>query len=246
MLGGTEIPKTRTSSGVPLTEEMDIAINDLNSKFTSMSIVLEEIRPAIVGGGNHPNHEGNEHGIHRSHTNFEEFYVNHGHNHSPKQTWGHDDIMSSDEEEGEETLDEYNRVPRRGDRPRAMVGRNFNHRGYGERQSYRVKAEIPNFVGNLDIEAVLDWLYQETGVSYALVVKGVEDVMENAISAVIKPLLAKFGKIVTDDTSDTLPPLRNIQHQIYLIPGASLPNLPHYRLSPKESEILRETLEELL
>nr|GEV01653.1 RNA-directed DNA polymerase, eukaryota, reverse transcriptase zinc-binding domain protein [Tanacetum cinerariifolium] len=57
---------------------------------------------------------------------------------------------------------------------------------------------------------------KETGVSYALVVKGVEDVMENAIPAVIKPLLAEFGKIVTDDTLDALPPLRTIQHQIDL------------------------------
>nr|GEU47888.1 retrotransposon protein, putative, Ty3-gypsy subclass [Tanacetum cinerariifolium] len=58
---------------------------------------------------------------------------------------------------------------------------------------------------------------KETGVSYALVVKGVEDVMENAISMVIKPLLAEFCKIVTDDTLDALPPLRNIQHQIDLV-----------------------------
>ncbi|GKD39677.1 hypothetical protein Tco_1259884 [Tanacetum coccineum] len=57
---------------------------------------------------------------------------------------------------------------------------------------------------------------KETGVSYALVMKGVNDVTENAIPAVIKPLLAEFGKIVTDDTLDALPPLRNIQHQIDL------------------------------
>nr|GEV68241.1 protein transport protein SEC31 homolog B-like isoform X2 [Tanacetum cinerariifolium] len=69
-------------------------------------------------------------------------------------------MMSSDEDEGEETMDEYNRGPMRGDRRRTTVGRNFNPRGYGERQSYRVKAEIPNFVGNLDIEAGLDWLYE--------------------------------------------------------------------------------------
>ncbi|GJZ91397.1 putative nucleotidyltransferase, ribonuclease H [Tanacetum coccineum] len=87
---------------------------------------------------------------------------------------------------------------------------------------------------------------KETGVSYALVVKGVEDVMENAIPTVIKLLLAEFGKIMMDDTSDALPPLRNIQHQIDLIHGASLPNLPHYRMSPKESKILHEKIEELL
>ncbi|GKC48296.1 transposon ty3-I gag-pol polyprotein [Tanacetum coccineum] len=57
---------------------------------------------------------------------------------------------------------------------------------------------------------------KETGVSYALVMKGVNDVMENAIPVVIKPLLDEFGKIVTDDTLDALPPLRNIQHQIDL------------------------------
>ncbi|GKF15463.1 hypothetical protein Tco_0056925 [Tanacetum coccineum] len=57
---------------------------------------------------------------------------------------------------------------------------------------------------------------REMGVSYALVVKGVEDVMENAIPGVIKPLLAEFGKIMMDDTLDALPPLRNIQHQIDL------------------------------
>ncbi|GJU59589.1 hypothetical protein Tco_1237355 [Tanacetum coccineum] len=57
---------------------------------------------------------------------------------------------------------------------------------------------------------------KEMGVSYALVMKGVNDVIENAIPVVIKPLLAEFVKIVTYDTLDALPPLRNIQHQIDL------------------------------
>ncbi|GJT06694.1 hypothetical protein Tco_0841156 [Tanacetum coccineum] len=47
--------------------------------------------------------------------------------------------------------------------------------------------------------------------------KVVKDVMENVNARqVIKPLLAEFGKIVTDDVPDALPPLRNIQHQIDL------------------------------
>ncbi|GKB86908.1 transposon ty3-I gag-pol polyprotein [Tanacetum coccineum] len=57
---------------------------------------------------------------------------------------------------------------------------------------------------------------KETGVSYALAMKGVEDVMKNALSAVVKPLLGEFGKTVADDTPVTLPPLRNIQQQIDL------------------------------
>ncbi|GJV61232.1 ribonuclease H-like domain-containing protein [Tanacetum coccineum] len=82
---------------------------------------------------------------------------------------------------------------------------------------------------------------KETGVSYALLVKGVKDVVENVIPAVIKPLLPEFGKIMADDTLDALPLLRNIQHQIDLIPGQILPT--HYRMSPKESKVLCEKIE---
>ncbi|GJX21649.1 hypothetical protein Tco_0226094 [Tanacetum coccineum] len=37
---------------------------------------------------------------------------------------------------------------------------NDNRHDFGEKQGYHVKVEIRNFVRNLDIEAVLDWLYE--------------------------------------------------------------------------------------
>ena len=40
--------------------------------------------------------------------------------------------------------------------------------------------------------------------------------------------------------------MRNIKHQIDFIPGAILPNLPHYRMNLREYENLHNQVQELL
>ncbi|XP_020689175.1 uncharacterized protein LOC110104415 [Dendrobium catenatum] len=48
--------------------------------------------------------------------------------------------------------------------------------------------------------------------------------------------LTDFADVVSIDQLDQLPPLHSIQHQIDFKPGASLPNLPHYKMSPMERQ----------
>ena len=95
-----------------------------------MSTVLDEIRSAIIGGGNHPNHEGNESGNPKLCTCYEGFCDIPGRGLSPKQVWRQDNIVSSDEE-GEETHEVFDGGLRGGNpRHNVVVRRNDNLRGY--------------------------------------------------------------------------------------------------------------------
>jgi len=85
---------------------------------------------------------------------------------------------------------------------------------------------------------------KETKQQFAFIVK--EEVGPTIkVPEKMKLMLEEFQRIVRDELPDELPSIREIQHcYIDLIPEASLPNLRYYWMNSKESEILREKVEE--
>ncbi|KAI0507351.1 hypothetical protein KFK09_013473 [Dendrobium nobile] len=66
------------------------------------------------------------------------------------------------------------------------------------------------------------------------------------VSPDVSKLLEQYRDVMPEVLPAELPPLRSIQHQIDLVPGGTLPNLPHYRLKPKEQAIVQELVDDLL
>jgi len=54
--------------------------------------------------------------------------------------------------------------------------------------------------------------------------------------ALLTPLLHEFSNVFPEEIPPGLPPKRSIQHKIDLIPGATLPSKPAYRMSPQETQ----------
>jgi hypothetical protein len=52
--------------------------------------------------------------------------------------------------------------------------------------------------------------------------------------------------VFPDELPKRLPPIRGIEHQIHLVPGASLPNRPPYRCNPEEAKDIQRQVVELL
>ena len=62
----------------------------------------------------------------------------------------------------------------------------------------------------------------------------------------VTPLLEEFKGVVHIELLEGLPPIRDTPHHNDLIPKASLLNLSHCWMHPKESKVLKEKIEELM
>jgi hypothetical protein len=84
---------------------------------------------------------------------------------------------------------------------------------------------------------------------YAIVCKEVlfsfED-MPLSLPPAVANLLQEYMDIFPQDVPPSLPPIRGIEHQIDLIPGASLPNCAPYRTNPEETKEIQWQIQSLL
>ncbi|XP_026434078.1 uncharacterized protein LOC113331593 [Papaver somniferum] len=77
-------------------------------------------------------------------------------------------------------------------------------------------------------------------------VKEPSDKKTNALVATIVHSLQPKHSLSSHEADKPGNSRQDLQHQIYFIPGTFIPNQPHYRLSPKEHEILQGQVDDLL
>nr|ABB47285.1 retrotransposon protein, putative, Ty3-gypsy subclass [Oryza sativa Japonica Group] len=95
----------------------------------------------------------------------------------------------------------------------------------------------------------LDEVDTDTVVCYALVCKETLFPIEDTPISLPPPvtnLLQEYADIFPKEVPLGLPPIRGIEHQIDLIPGASLPNRAPYRTNPEETKEIQRQVQELL
>ena len=66
------------------------------------------------------------------------------------------------------------------------------------------------------------------------------------LSIGVSNVLQEFGDVFPEEVPAGLPPLRGIEHQVDLIPGATLPNRAPYRTNPQETKEIQRQVQELL
>ena len=76
----------------------------------------------------------------------------------------------------------------------------------------------------------------KTGVVYELL--GKDHTVRGEAPKLVQEIIDEYQDVFPSDLPAGLPPLRDIQHQVDLVPMSNLPNRPHYRMSPKEHEEL--------
>ena len=109
-----------------------------------------------------------------------------------------------------------------------------------------LQAEGMNFLIFIHDPSLLMGECEDTREVNLMVVNGeVEsrDLVGAQISVEVQTLFKEFDDVIFEDLPAGLPLMCKIQHHKNFIPSDFLPNLPHYRMSSKDNEILRKKVE---
>jgi hypothetical protein len=95
----------------------------------------------------------------------------------------------------------------------------------------------------------LDEIDATTVVCYALICKQTLFSLQDiplSLPPVVTNLFQEYSDVFPKEVPSRLPPIHGIEHQIDLIPGASLPNRAPYPTNPKETKEIQRQVQELL
>jgi hypothetical protein len=70
--------------------------------------------------------------------------------------------------------------------------------------------------------------------------------LDESLPSVVVSLLQKYENVFLNDVPSGLPPIREIEHQIDFVPGATIPNRPAYRSTAEETKELQRQVKELM
>jgi hypothetical protein len=101
----------------------------------------------------------------------------------------------------------------------------------------------------LSTKSEVNELLASNSISYALICKNVLISLHNmqqSLPPIVANILQEYADVFPSEVPAGLPPLRDIEHQIDLIPGASFPSHAPYRTNPEETKEIQCQIQELL
>ena len=109
-------------------------------------------------------------------------------------------------------------------------------------------ARVPSLVALATKEDLREFCEDPTATPIVLMCRG-EVLVSNDMTPLpfgVSSVLQEFADVFPDEVPAGLPPLRGIEHQVDLIPGATLPNRTAYRTNPEETKEIQRQVQALL